>query len=152
SDVAQAASEAASKAKQANLSDEEVKTAKREAVVNALKTAAETTQEDVVAYLADNDNVSDYKSFYSSNVVSITATKEVAEKVASFNEVSSIIANPEAKLVEPVAKGDATLDASVVWNVDILNSTDLRSEEHTSELQSRFDLVCRLLLEKKKKK
>src|SRR5207249_12004137 len=28
---------------------------------------------------------------------------------------------------------------------------DSRSEEHTSELQSRFDLVCRLLLEKKKK-
>src|SRR5207249_5751126 len=27
-----------------------------------------------------------------------------------------------------------------------------RSEEHTSELQSRFDLVCRLLLEKKKHK
>src|SRR5699024_8096010 len=27
---------------------------------------------------------------------------------------------------------------------------DPRSEEHTSELQSRFDLVCRLLLEKKK--
>src|SRR5699024_12471800 len=32
--------------------------------------------------------------------------------------------------------------------VDIENE---RSEEHTSELQSRFDLVCRLLLEKKKK-
>src|SRR2546422_1678040 len=28
----------------------------------------------------------------------------------------------------------------------------LRSEEHTSELQSRLHLVCRLLLEKKKKK
>src|SRR5437868_15359601 len=28
---------------------------------------------------------------------------------------------------------------------------EARSEEHTSELQSRFDLVCRLLLEKKKK-
>src|SRR5437868_7788452 len=27
--------------------------------------------------------------------------------------------------------------------------TAMRSEEHTSELQSRFDLVCRLLLEKK---
>src|SRR5207249_7438404 len=26
--------------------------------------------------------------------------------------------------------------------------SDIRSEEHTSELQSRFDLVCRLLLEK----
>src|SRR5437773_4513600 len=30
--------------------------------------------------------------------------------------------------------------------------TVLRSEEHTSELQSHHDLVCRLLLEKKKKK
>src|SRR5699024_11347933 len=29
--------------------------------------------------------------------------------------------------------------------------TYIRSEEHTSELQSRFDLVCRLLLEKKKR-
>src|SRR2546428_6155478 len=32
---------------------------------------------------------------------------------------------------------------SVLWSVG-------RSEEHTSELQSRSDLVCRLLLEKKK--
>src|SRR5699024_11498528 len=32
-----------------------------------------------------------------------------------------------------------------------LNLDDARSEEHTSELQSRFDLVCRLLLEKKKR-
>src|SRR5216683_7429707 len=31
-------------------------------------------------------------------------------------------------------------------------SASARSEEHTSELQSRSDLVCRLLLEKKKKK
>src|SRR6266704_2293069 len=30
------------------------------------------------------------------------------------------------------------------------SSSRMRSEEHTSELQSRFDLVCRLLLEKKK--
>src|SRR5699024_12094959 len=30
------------------------------------------------------------------------------------------------------------------------SATVNRSEEHTSELQSRFDLVCRLLLEKKK--
>src|SRR5207249_12261614 len=31
-----------------------------------------------------------------------------------------------------------------------LPASAARSEEHTSELQSRFDLVCRLLLEKKK--
>src|SRR5690349_23326749 len=35
---------------------------------------------------------------------------------------------------------------------DIAEAHILRSEEHTSELQSRRDLVCRLLLEKKKKK
>src|SRR2546421_8664093 len=33
---------------------------------------------------------------------------------------------------------------------NLLASTVVRSEEHTSELQSRSDLVCRLLLEKKK--
>src|SRR2546422_5554363 len=38
---------------------------------------------------------------------------------------------------------------SVRWSV---RNRDARSEEHTSELQSRLHLVCRLLLEKKKKK
>src|SRR5699024_11669085 len=37
------------------------------------------------------------------------------------------------------------------WRMVVqLGSPVQRSEEHTSELQSRFDLVCRLLLEKKK--
>src|SRR5437868_12813508 len=35
------------------------------------------------------------------------------------------------------------------FQIELLNDGN-RSEEHTSELQSRFDLVCRLLLEKKK--
>src|SRR2546429_7157634 len=34
---------------------------------------------------------------------------------------------------------------------NVLTFADFRSEEHTSELQSRLHLVCRLLLEKKKK-
>src|SRR6516225_11826034 len=37
-------------------------------------------------------------------------------------------------------------------HVGSLRSTEPRSEEHTSELQSHVNLVCRLLLEKKKKK
>src|SRR5438105_10345839 len=41
--------------------------------------------------------------------------------------------------------GDNSVD--VIYNCHVLE----RSEEHTSELQSRVDLVCRLLLEKKKK-
>src|SRR5207249_7670238 len=36
-------------------------------------------------------------------------------------------------------------------DVEEIEGQSGRSEEHTSELQSRFDLVCRLLLEKKKK-
>src|SRR5207248_11166083 len=46
-----------------------------------------------------------------------------------------------------------------VLSVDVVRSMQMkrpgesqRSEEHTSELQSPYDLVCRLLLEKKKKK
>src|SRR5207249_6248780 len=35
-----------------------------------------------------------------------------------------------------------------VLTAPIKPNTEIRSEEHTSELQSRFDLVCRLLLEK----
>src|SRR5699024_11401349 len=39
-----------------------------------------------------------------------------------------------------------------VVRVGMMTKSDIsRSEEHTSELQSRFDLVCRLLLEKKNK-
>src|SRR5438034_6918845 len=42
----------------------------------------------------------------------------------------------------------------VIWNraETGVQFCDHRSEEHTSELQSHSDLVCRLLLEKKKKK
>src|SRR5699024_12397912 len=65
------------------------------------------------------------------------------------------------------APGCETGSASRARNRESLTSSDCRrprtaapciqrrrprSEEHTSELQSRFELVCRLLLEKKKKR
>src|SRR5699024_11831050 len=43
--------------------------------------------------------------------------------------------------------GDFPVGEDILANTRTVAS---RSEEHTSELQSRFDLVCRLLLEKKK--
>src|SRR2546427_9166218 len=49
-----------------------------------------------------------------------------------------------AALVVPVATGG--------YVVDTPGLREVRSEEHTSELQSQSNLVCRLLLEKKKKK
>src|SRR3712207_7734092 len=48
----------------------------------------------------------------------------------------------------PAAVGNADRRAAVVAD----DRVGARSEEHTSELQSRQYLVCRLLLEKKKKK
>src|SRR5690349_23447421 len=46
----------------------------------------------------------------------------------------------------------ADMEAVHVGGEAAVRRRELRSEEHTSELQSRRDLVCRLLLEKKKKK
>src|SRR2546429_7384621 len=38
-----------------------------------------------------------------------------------------------------------------VWKDDLVQGAQVRSEEHTSELQSRLHLVCRPLLENKKR-
>src|SRR5437588_8738358 len=50
------------------------------------------------------------------------------------------------------AAGHSGLRLRRVDLVRVAPRADSRSEEHTSELQSHSDLVCRLLLEKKKKK
>src|SRR6266511_6480333 len=49
----------------------------------------------------------------------------------------------------PIFRRAAVLCGRATWRPPF---PGLRSEEHTSELQSRENLVCRLLLEKKKKK
>src|SRR5690349_23326979 len=55
----------------------------------------------------------------------------------------------ERRVLEIVRTIATALDGE--RNKLVADFEDLRSEEHTSELQSRRDLVCRLLLEKKKK-
>src|SRR5438874_3455926 len=52
------------------------------------------------------------------------------------------------RILETIRPGIS--EAEVAWELEY--AARKRSEEHTSELQSRRDLVCRLLLEKKKKK
>src|SRR5699024_11999061 len=47
---------------------------------------------------------------------------------------------------DPVQALPSAHDVQIMQGEDV----EQRSEEHTSELQSRFELVCRLLLEKKK--
>src|SRR5690554_7044432 len=52
--------------------------------------------------------------------------------------------------LSPINEGESMLAALLRVRLDLLYQGH-RSEEHTSELQSRPHLVCRLLLEKKKK-
>src|SRR5207249_6548112 len=64
--------------------------------------------------------------------------------------------DPDHPAAAPVHRGGfADDDARLQRVLDVIEAAQpvskllFRSEEHTSELQSRFDLVCRLLLEKK---
>src|SRR5690606_22880704 len=83
----------------------------------------------------------------------------------SFSRLSEALKklSKETKLVNDPAKLKSMLYSSELMNADAVRYSVLplgesderrvqRSEEHTSELQSRENLVCRLLLEKKKSK
>src|SRR2546422_6280659 len=68
----------------------------------------------------------------------------------------SEIARPEkdelVSAVNQIPRGDRVPGMVVMAKIGTQHEKKARSEEHTSELQSRLHLVCRLLLEKKKKK
>src|SRR5438132_8994677 len=62
---------------------------------------------------------------------------------------------PLGELEEDSFTGGLGFDGSSIRGFQSIDESDMlliRSEEHTSELQSHSDLVCRLLLEKKKTK
>src|SRR5206468_4646635 len=78
---------------------------------------------------------------------------ETAQKVAElafkkFGSIDAVVANAGIFVVKPFTDYTAD-DFRALVATNLLGF--IRSEEHTSELQSRSDLVCRLLLEKKKK-
>src|SRR5438067_4801117 len=79
---------------------------------------------------------------------------EEAESGAIVGAAAPGMQSREA-LEEPSALAAAKADPGIAHrelDLTVLRTRaqgDARSEEHTSELQSRFDLVCRLLLEKK---
>src|SRR5690625_7022803 len=66
------------------------------------------------------------------------------EKMAENDKDSLIVTNP------PIRVGKKFIYSLFEESKKYLHENGERSEEHTSELQSRGHLVCRLLLEKKK--
>src|SRR2546422_4368088 len=69
-----------------------------------------------------------------------------AEHVEGFAKEVALVTHTRLK-----ATGKAGAQAVMPDPASELEEPLVRSEEHTSELQSRLHLVCRLLLEKKKK-
>src|SRR5699024_11868492 len=67
---------------------------------------------------------------------------ELSSQKSSSGTLRSAMSEPAEKCPPAPVITSAPIESSA--------STEARSEEHTSELQSRFELVCRLLLEKKK--
>src|SRR5690625_6716377 len=70
---------------------------------------------------------------------------------ADFNKAKIKEVRPE-RLMKEFETHDVVVVAGFQGQTETGEITTIRSEEHTSELQSRGHLVCRLLLEKKKKK
>src|SRR2546422_6909499 len=77
-------------------------------------------------------------------------TARVVSDAASEPDSGSDIENPANSSPRAIALSQRSFCAGLPWRTSIV--VGMRSEEHTSELQSRLHLVCRLLLEKKKKR
>src|SRR5699024_4254927 len=75
---------------------------------------------------------------------------DLAEKTRELDSKGDIAELINFLRNDPTAEGEFFADPIILQEHELFHIP--RSEEHTSELQSRFDLVCRLLLEKKKKK
>src|SRR5699024_3042600 len=72
--------------------------------------------------------------------------------IKNISPVKETIAQKTEELKEAQRQGNTSKQNTLSIEIINLNKklkNNKKSEEHTSELQSRFDLVCRLLLEKK---
>src|SRR2546430_12558516 len=67
-----------------------------------------------------------------------------------FRPATILGARPTRLRAQPAYIPEPCVEVTSVTVEPSANAPDRRSEEHTSELQSQSNLVCRLLLEKKK--
>ncbi|WP_439144855.1 protease inhibitor I9 family protein, partial [Virgibacillus profundi] len=104
-DTQQVAKEAKASSANANVSAQKAELIQRSAVVSELKATSLTSQANVKQYLEqelEKGNVKDFNSYYIVNGIAVTATKEVAEKIATFAEVEKILPNETRELFTTV--------------------------------------------------
>ena len=124
-DVKKAAADALSSASKAKLSAQKSTLMQRSAVISELKATALTSQQNVKQFLekeVDNGNAESITAYHIVNGMAVTATKKVAEKVATFNEVEKILPNETRQLLNPVEEVKTSeapaADDEIEWNVD----------------------------------
>ncbi|WP_047982696.1 S8 family serine peptidase [Ornithinibacillus contaminans] len=101
-DTSAAANKAVESARKANLSAYKTEFTKRSAVISELKTTAQKSQANVLDFLeqeVQKGNAKDVEPFYIVNGIAVTTTKEVAEKLAAFDEVEKILPNEQRRLM-----------------------------------------------------
>src|SRR5207302_2947787 len=83
----------------------------------------------------------------------VSTNNSRSEEACSSSSRSSTAASSVGPTATPssfVSTPSTCAARSRIWSTALCSPSPSRSEEHTSELQSRENLVCRLLLEKKK--
>ncbi|MFC4023693.1 S8 family serine peptidase [Oceanobacillus longus] len=123
-EVEKVASEARESAAKESLSAQKAEHIQRSAVIAELKATSLTSQHNVKEFLEkeiENGNAENLKSYHIVNGLAVTATKEVAEKIATFSEVEKILPNETRELYTTVSKDAETPNsdiANVEWNVE----------------------------------
>lgn len=130
-DTQEIAASANKSAEKANLSSKKSLLVKRSAIVSELKANSLQEQQNVKHYLEKEKakgNAEDINSYYIVNGMAVTATKEVAEKVASFAEVEKVLPNETRQLYTTKTKEAVTPKsevANVEWNVARVKAPDV---------------------------
>lgn len=131
SDSLQVAREAKERAEKANLSSHNTKLIQRSAVVSELKSTSLESQQTVTEFLEQEvakGNAKDVESYYIVNGMSVTATQEIAEKLATFPEVEKILPNETRQLFTTKTENAVVPKAetaNIEWNVERVKAPEV---------------------------
>ena len=126
-DTAKIAQEAREAAETAKLSAHQTELKQRSAVISELKSVSFQSHQQVINFLEENDHGNAFHSYHIVNGMAVTATKEIAEKIASFPEVDKLLPNETRTLNTTFDNSVNTPEADsddIEWSVDRVNAPD----------------------------